>query len=179
MPSALYFPSPFNYVIPQATSTSTLTSNHATHVVSSLPSFLSPPYPQYDSNADALQTWLKSKDWLASMTTKQGHTVVQLASLECKKVIARRIYLMGRFKLAPRPAEHESITSAVSWMHHLFMLRPHNRQVPLTCMAHTYQIPPWLSTTAIEQCQQQAFHHPPPCLPPSFSLPYYHTGRPW
>ena len=134
VPSALCFPSPFNYVIPQATSTSTLTSNHATHVVSSLPSFLSPPYPQYDSNADALRTWLKSKDWLASMTTKQGHTVVQLASLECKKVIARRIYLMGRFKLAPRPAEHESITSAVSWMHHLFMLRPHNRQVPLACI---------------------------------------------
>ena len=72
------------------------------------------PSVQYDSNAGALQSWLESKPWLAELVTPEGHEAVQLASAECRKVIADRLYFMGRYKLTSGPPEHKSMTSVVS-----------------------------------------------------------------
>mmetsp|Transcript_27387 Transcript_27387/g.47685 ORF Transcript_27387/g.47685 Transcript_27387/m.47685 type:complete len:315 (+) Transcript_27387:1-945(+) len=68
----------------------------------------------YDSNAGALQSWLESKPWLAELVAPEGHEAVQLASAECRKVIADQLYFMGRYKLTSGPPEHKSMTSVVS-----------------------------------------------------------------
>ena len=65
-----------------------------------------------DANAPTLQRWIASKPWLASIQDS-GRIPVQVASPECRKIIGKKLYFLGRYRLDQRDPLQRSKTCVV------------------------------------------------------------------
>ena len=66
-----------------------------------------------DANASGLQHWIASKPWLATIEDDSGRIAVQVASPECRKIIGKKLYFLGRYRLDQRDPLQRSKTCVV------------------------------------------------------------------
>jgi hypothetical protein len=66
-----------------------------------------------DANAPGLQHWVASKPWLATIEEDSGRIPVQVASPECRKIIGKKLYFLGRYRLDQRDPLQRSKTCVV------------------------------------------------------------------